>query len=127
VFVTNRDKTLDADTWANLQLVGLPIDEKNTCLIGRTSADKDALKDVKYDNDKDLRREQVRQGEAKCFTKSGTIPSSWKAPHSIIMQVGDNIEDINNVTQEDADIDSILPRWGKDIVILPNPMYGSWH
>ncbi|MFC7001729.1 hypothetical protein ACFQMB_09560 [Pseudobowmanella zhangzhouensis] len=42
------------------------------------------------------------------------------------MQVGDNIEDVEFITQEDADVDALLKRWGGDVIVLPNPMYGSW-
>jgi predicted secreted acid phosphatase len=42
------------------------------------------------------------------------------------MQIGDNIEDIDGITQEDADIDALSKRLNNDIFILLNPMYGSW-
>jgi len=127
VFVTNREKTLDAYTWSNMQLLGLPVDEKNTCLMGRSAADINSVNNSKYANDKDLRRETISNGSPDCFSNTGSMVSGWQAPHAIIMQVGDNIEDISNTTQEGADVNRILQRWGKDIIILPNPMYGSWN
>jgi len=30
------------------------------------------------------------------------------------------------VTQEHANVDALLPKVGKSLFILPNPMYGSW-
>jgi predicted secreted acid phosphatase len=42
------------------------------------------------------------------------------------MQIGDNIEDFQGVTQEDAYLPAILPEVGTSLFILPNPMYGSW-
>lgn len=42
------------------------------------------------------------------------------------MQVGDNIKDFYQTTQENVDIPAFLERQGKDILILPNAMYGSW-
>ena len=77
-------------------------------------------------NDKDLRRMQLTQGKIACSNTSTDAASTWAAPHTIIMQVGDNIEDVGGVTQESADIESLMPRVGTDIFILPNPMYGSW-
>jgi 5'-nucleotidase (lipoprotein e(P4) family) len=127
VFVTNREKKLDAYTWSTMLSLGLPINERNTCLMGRSSADVDAVKKPKYANDKDLRREKVTLGAPDCFSTQGLMPSNWKTAHAVIMQVGDNIEDINDTTQQEANVDSILTRWGDDIVILPNPMYGSWN
>ena len=40
--------------------------------------------------------------------------------------IGDNIEDFESVTQEHANVDALLPKVGKSLFILPNPMYGSW-
>ena len=37
------------------------------------------------------------------------------------MQVGDNIEDFAGVTQEDADLESLLPQLNKTLFLLPNP------
>jgi predicted secreted acid phosphatase len=42
------------------------------------------------------------------------------------MQVGDNIEDFSGITQEEADIKMLLPRANDELILLPNPMYGSW-
>lgn len=120
--ITNRGKTLDNHTWANLLKLGLPLNSRNTCLVGRSQVDKDALSQADIVNDKDLRRQQITQGSADCYKAA----ESWKQPAKILMQVGDNIEDIQQVTQEDADIERLIGRFGQDIVILPNPMYGSW-
>ena len=95
--------------------------------MGRSSADVNAVKKPKYANDKDLRREKIAIGTPDCFSTQSLMPSEWKTAHTIVIQVGDNIEDINDTTQEDAIVDSILPRWGESVIILPNPMYGSWN
>lgn len=42
------------------------------------------------------------------------------------MEIGDNIEDFQSVTQEDAKLDALLPHSPKHLILLPNPMYGSW-
>ena len=124
--VTNRPKGLDNHTWSNLLALGLPVTRENSCLMGRTEQDKAAIGQAKIRNDKDLRRQQIRGGTASCSNAGDTAHANWLAGHKILMQVGDNIEDIGLVTQEDADPAELLSRWEQDIVILPNPMYGSW-
>jgi len=124
--VTNRNKQLDSYTWQNLEAMGLPINTDNTCLMGRSQADKDAVDGQQIVNDKDLRRQQLMTGDVDCYNPSDEAVAEWSQPHNIVMQVGDNIEDIAKTTQASADPSALLPRFGKDIVILPNPMYGSW-
>ncbi|MGO2013226.1 MAG: HAD family acid phosphatase [Pseudoalteromonas sp.] len=123
--VTNRDKSNDMHTWNNLKSVGLSITASNTCLIGRSDTDKTAVDDKRFMNDKDLRRQQITQGSADCFNLKGA-KNSWQKPHVIEFQVGDNIEDFNGVTQENANIEALLPSLGKSLFLLPNSMYGSW-
>tara|TARA_Y100000310_G_scaffold494_1_gene736 strand:- start:57 stop:896 length:840 start_codon:yes stop_codon:yes gene_type:complete len=124
--ITNRDKTLDKHTWNNLLAQGLPLNTSNTCVVGRTSKDKEAVGQEGMINDKDLRRMQLTQGKIACSNTSNDTASTWAVPHSIIMQIGDNIEDVGGVTQESANVESLMPRVGTEIFILPNPMYGSW-
>lgn len=124
--ITNRPQSLDRHTWANLKAVGFPVDEANACLTGRNEGDKASVADGTYPNDKDKRRVAMADGQAECFTNGNDVEAVWKVPQSILVQVGDNIEDIKGTLQHDADVDAILPHWGTDIVILPNPMYGSW-
>lgn len=124
--VTNRNKQLDANTWNNLRALGLDVTAQNTCLIGRSKADKSAVGKSGIHNDKDLRRQQVQEGTADCFTTEQQRHSSWQAPHTIVMQIGDNIEDFAGVTQEDVQVNQVLPQLGKSLILLPNPMYGSW-
>ena len=126
MLITNRDKSLDGHTWANLLALGLPLSADNTCLVGRRAQDKQAIDHKTIINDKDLRRQQIRQGNPDCLVVDKQMPASWKQPHQILMQVGDNIEDVEFITQEDADVDALLKRWGGDVIVLPNPMYGSW-
>ncbi|QDG36502.1 acid phosphatase [Alteromonas mediterranea] len=124
--ITNRDKTLDKHTWNNLLAQGLPLTTSNTCVVGRTAEDKEAVALEGMVNDKDLRRMQLTQGKIACSNASKDATSTWAAPHTIIMQIGDNIEDVGGVTQESANIETLMPRVGTEIFILPNPMYGSW-
>jgi predicted secreted acid phosphatase len=60
-----------------------------------------------------------------CFSTQAET-TSWRSKHTIIMQIGDNIEDVDGITQENSDIDALSKRWNNDIFILLNPMYGSW-
>ena len=124
--ITNRDKTLDKHTWNNLLAQGLPLNTSNTCVVGRTAEDKEAVALEGMVNDKDLRRMQLTQGKIACSNASKDATSTWAAPHTIIMQIGDNIEDVGGVTQESANVETLMPRVGTEIFILPNPMYGSW-
>ncbi|TKB02782.1 acid phosphatase [Alteromonas portus] len=124
--ITNRDKTLDKHTWNNLLAQGLPLNTSNTCVVGRTSKDKEAVGQEGMINDKDLRRMQLTQGKIACSNTSNDTASTWAVPHAIIMQIGDNIEDVGGVTQESANVELLMPRVGTEIFILPNPMYGSW-
>ena len=123
--VTNRDKANDVHTWNNLKAVGLPITVENTCLMGRSEADKTAVDGKHFINDKDLRRQQITQGSADCFAPKG-MPNNWQQPQVIKFQVGDNIEDFSGITQESANIEALQPKLGKSLFLLPNPMYGSW-
>ena len=125
--ITNRNKQYDTYTWNNLKSVGLPISSQNTCLIGRSQADKDSVDNHSFINDKDLRRQQITLGTGDCFKPQGQgAQKSWQQPQVIQFQVGDNIEDFIHVTQQSANVEALLPQVGKSLFLLPNPMYGSW-
>lgn len=123
--VTNRNRELDQHTWRNLQSLEVPISNANTCLIGRVDADKKAISGDSVINDKDLRRQQLENGNASCY-QAGKKRTSLFPELKIIMQVGDNIEDFAGVTQEEANIEELLPKSKAELILLPNPMYGSW-
>jgi predicted secreted acid phosphatase len=110
----------------NMQALNLPNTECNTCLIGLSDRDKASVNPLFYINNKDLRREQLLMGNPDCYSVSGVADSMWQTPHKIVMHIGDNIEDIDKVQQETANPRELLKRWGKDVFILPNSMYGSW-
>ncbi|MBT8449301.1 MAG: endonuclease/exonuclease/phosphatase, partial [Gammaproteobacteria bacterium] len=121
-FITNREKVDDDHTWNNLTAVGISVTPENSCLMGRGDIDVKSVEKPEYINDKDLRRQQIRQGTADCYA----VVPSWQAEHTIVMQVGDNIKDIEGITQEGAVPSELLPRLDKDIILLLNPTYGSW-
>ena len=125
--ITNRDRTLDQHTWNNLEKLGVPITRNNTCLIGRAEEDIDAVGQNGLVNDKDLRRQHVLNGEAQsCWAEFPGAKSSWNTKFILVMQIGDNIKDFAKTTQENVNYEEFLKRQGKDILILPNAMYGSW-
>ena len=93
--------------------------------MGRSKTDSVIDKPNQIINDKDLRRQQINTGKADCYSPNKKH-ANWQKPHQIVFQVGDNIEDIGGVTQEDANPAELLKRWADDVIILPNPMYGSW-
>lgn len=123
--VTNRKRSQDNYTWTNLHALGLPVSTENTCLTGRASADKVAIDGKLIINDKDLRRQQLEKGTISCYNPEGSRGSFFPA-QKILMQVGDNIQDFSGITQEEADIETLLPRAKTELILLPNPMYGSW-
>jgi 5'-nucleotidase (lipoprotein e(P4) family) len=104
VIVTNRNDAYCDATRANLQRVGIVADE----VLCRTDPN---------NGSKDPRFEAVAAGKA---------PSSLPAL-SVVMWVGDNIQDFPRLTQSiRTDADSAFADFGESYVILPNPMYGSW-
>lgn len=125
--ITNRDREMDDYTWSNLKQLGFPITRENTCILGRNEADRNSVGEIGIINDKDLRRNQVLSGEATyCWDAHPQANEAWSQPLSLVMQVGDNIKDFYQTTQQSVDLDAFLKRQGKDILILPNAMYGSW-
>lgn len=126
--VTNRNQLDDNYTWDNLLKVGFPIEHKNTCLVGRRSQDKSIIDGKAYMNDKDLRREEFFTGKASlCWQETPKHKQQWNKAFTLLMQVGDNIEDVAKTTQGNAVLNDLLERQGQDILILPNAMYGSWN
>ena len=50
----------------------------------------------------------------------------WNKPLSIIFEVGDNIKDFSQTTQENVDTKDFIERISSDVLLLPNAVYGSW-
>ncbi|MCC7195565.1 MAG: hypothetical protein IT356_08430 [Gemmatimonadaceae bacterium] len=106
VIVTNRSAQGCDATRRNLQAASIATDL--VVCKGADGAD-----------DKNPRFEAVAQGRA-----PSTLP-----PLSVVMWVGDNIQDFPRATQalrSAAGTDPALARFGVSWFILPNPMYGSW-
>lgn len=125
--ITNRDRTQDDHTWANLRALGFDINRENTCILGRTAEDKAAVGKPGILNDKDLRRSRILAGEAKaCWAKAPEAKAKWSRKLTLAMEVGDNIQDFTQLLQTSADASALVQRQGRDLLLLPNAMYGSW-
>jgi 5'-nucleotidase (lipoprotein e(P4) family) len=54
------------------------------------------------------------------------------AKYRIVMLVGDNLDDFTSaferksVADRFAEVDKVRDQWGKNFIVLPNAMYGSW-
>lgn len=123
--ITNRNRELDKYTWQNMLELGLPVSVENTCLVGRVPQDKMAIDGEVIKNDKDLRRNQLQQGDISCYQPSSERHANFPKLN-IVMQIGDNIEDFSGVTQEHVDTVELLKNNVNELFLLPNPMYGSW-
>ncbi len=127
VLITNRERELDSNTWNNLVALGFPLKRNNTCMMGRSQADRNSVGTQGMINDKDLRRSQIANGTANyCWEQYPEVKEIWNRPLSIVYQVGDNIKDFSQTTQENVDTKSLIKRISSDVLLLPNAVYGSW-
>lgn len=102
--VTNRGDEVCEPTEDNLRTLRLAYDVVLCKPVGGAS-------------DKAPRWQAVEAGEA-----SKTLP-----PLDIVMWVGDNIHDFPGGSQALAEgSEDALSRFGRDLFVLPNVMYGSW-
>jgi 5'-nucleotidase (lipoprotein e(P4) family) len=104
VIVTNRDDAYCDATRANLQRAGIAADE----VLCRTDP-KSGSKAPRFE-----------------AVATGTAPSTL-GPLTVVMWVGDNIQDFPRLTQSIRTAsDSAFADFGETYIVLPNPMYGSW-
>ena len=54
------------------------------------------------------------------------VKEVWNRPLAIVYQVGDNIKDFSQTTQENVDTKAFIKRISSDVLLLPNAVYGSW-
>ena len=88
-----------------------------TDTMGALEVPADAVLCRQDSSDKNARFRAVQEGSA-----APGLP-----PLRIVMWVGDNIQDFPGGSQalRDAPAEA-FSRFGRDWIILPNPMYGSW-
>jgi len=134
VVITNRPADLNRETRENLTLQGLDLDPAKLCVLGRADVDRkkhnpDEWAKHGYKNDKDRRRRLVREGAATdCWSEEYLSGGEdWAKPHDIVLAVGDNVQDYDEITQDSAKDDPALRQaLGETFFLLPNPLYGSW-
>ncbi len=97
--VTNRRQPLCFDTEANFREESIPFD----VILCRTDT-----------SEKEPRWALIEEGRAP------GVPAS-----TIVMWVGDNIEDFPGLDQESRH-DPVVSDFGARFIVVPNPMYGSW-
>lgn len=133
--ITNRNAEFNEATRDNLIRLGMKDDRGKVCILGRSDVDKkaknpDACDGQGYRNDKDRRRELLREGDAAaCWAddRDGTAKDSWNRKHRFVLWIGDNVEDLPCLSQADARTAGAHGlESGKDYFLLPNPLYGSW-
>ncbi len=101
-YISNRRKNLKLKTMENLKNLGFPfVDDEHIFL-------RDSVGTKRY------RRKKVLQN------------------YDVLLYIGDNLTDFSDV-YEDRDsllakniVDKNITTFGKDFLILPNPMYGEW-
>ncbi|MEJ2745012.1 MAG: HAD family acid phosphatase [bacterium] len=107
IIITNRDGDVKKATLKNLDALGFSYD---ACI----------LREGPYSGDrsKAARRADVEKGSLK------TLPAGKRLPAlKILMRVGDQTHDLYG---DGLSFKDVKERFGKDLVIIPNPMYGDW-
>ncbi|MEA1928586.1 MAG: HAD family acid phosphatase [Candidatus Auribacterota bacterium] len=108
IIVTNRKGHLQAVTVENFNNLDFPYD----VILTRGGA-------YAKDRTKVMRREAIRKGTIK------TLPAGMKLPPlEIVMLAGDQTHDLYDGHK--LNFEDVKDRFAKDLIIIPNPMYGSW-
>ena len=108
IIITNREEDVRKATLKNLDELGFTYD---ACIF------REGL--YRADRSKAVRRADVEGGALK------TLPAGKRLPSlKILMLVGDQTHDLYN--DKEIDFKDVKERFGRDLVIMPNPMYGDW-
>jgi 5'-nucleotidase (lipoprotein e(P4) family) len=108
IIVTNRKGHLQKVTEKNLNDLSFPYD----VLLTRGGP-------YAKDREKTARRKAIRNGTIK------TLPAGMKLPPlEILMLAGDQTHDLYD--SHKLNYEDVKDRFGKDLIVIPNPMYGSW-
>lgn len=103
-YITNRRQAEKAGTIANLQKLGFPTVSEDTVMI--------------REEGKPASKESRRQSVA--------------ARYRILLLLGDNLNDFSDhfsgksIAERAAQVDRERLEFGKDFIVVPNPMYGDW-
>jgi acid phosphatase len=102
-YFSARSESLRDCTTGNLQALGLPLPEQQRLLLNDGTAS--------------TSKEQMR----------ATTASHYR----VLLLVGDNLNDFVRGSKSDpatrrAVVNEYAGRWGREWIILPNPMYGNW-
>ncbi len=106
--ITNRQEAVKKATVRNLDALGFVYD---ACLFREGP--------YLQDRNKSMRRADLERGMLKTLPEGKRLP-----PLKILMLVGDQVHDLYN--DDELSFKDVKERFGKDLVIIPNPMYGDW-
>ncbi|MEI6634706.1 MAG: HAD family acid phosphatase [Chlamydiota bacterium] len=108
IVITNREAPTKAATVKNLADLGFACD---AVLFREGPYAKDRMKTA--------RREDLQKGALKTLAEGRSLP-----PLKIVMLGGDQVHDLYD--SEKLSFEQVKDRFGRDLIILPNPMYGDW-
>jgi 5'-nucleotidase (lipoprotein e(P4) family) len=107
IIITNREAPVRAATLKNLDSLGFAYD---AVLFREGAYEKDRFKI--------MRRDDVEKGAVKTLAGGKPLP-----PLKILMLVGDQTHDLYN--EETMGFNDVKDRFAKDLIMIPNPMYGE--
>lgn len=108
IIITNREAPTKAATIKNLADLGFVTD----AVLFREGP-------YARDRKKTARREDVEKGQVKTLPEGRDLP-----PLKILMLCGDQLHDLYN--EEQIQFEQAKERFGRDLIVVPNPMYGDW-
>lgn len=108
IVVTNREVPTKAATVKNLETLGFACDA--VLLRGGPYA---------KDRTKTMRRDDIEKGTVKTLPEGESLP-----PLKILMLGGDQMHDLYDTSK--YSFEQVKDRFARDLVILPNPIYGDW-
>ncbi len=105
-YITNRDQPQEAATRRNLQAAGFPLGPAG--------------------QDRVLTRGERREWTTDKSSRRTAVARSYR----ILLLVGDDLNDFLSARLSPAQRDSLAARyddrWGRQWIMIPNPLYGSW-
>lgn len=108
VVITNREAPTKTATVKNLEALGFACD----AVLFREGP-------YARDRAKTMRRDDIEKGTAKTLPGGKSLP-----PLKIVMLGGDQMHDLYDADR--YSLEQVKDRFARDLVILPNPIYGDW-